>query len=212
MSEQYFFYREKGDLKRIDINDIILFESDKNYVHFLKESEIIIVRTTFENALRLLSPYHFIQVNRAKAISLRYLYYVSKKEVIIKFQPVNNLYRKLKLQLVKQREIELSKLESTDLYNDNSKNPASDGAKKISKESANESVKEPGKETVKVVPKEAPEIPSLEELEKIIKVMHLSLELAKSCYKPLIEKLTIIENPKGYVEEIEITENGTEIN
>ena len=67
MAEQYFFYREKGDLKRIDINDIILFESDKNYVHFLKESEIIIVRITFEKALKLLSPFHFIQVNRAKA-------------------------------------------------------------------------------------------------------------------------------------------------
>lgn len=212
MSEKYFFYREKGDLKRIDINDIILFESDKNYVHFLKESEIIIVRITFENALRILAPHHFMQVNRAKAISLRYLFYVSKKEVTLKFHPVNNLFKKLKLQLVKQREIELSKLASADLSNQTSNNLSRDEAQVIRKESANESVKVPGKETVKAAPREAPEIPSLEELEKIIKVMELSLELAKSCYKPLLEKLTVIENPKGYVEEIEITENRTEIN
>jgi hypothetical protein len=174
MTEKYFFYRQNGELKKININDIILFESVKNYVHFLTAYENIIVRITFVNALKLLSPYNFIKVNRAKAISLRYLVSVNNNEVIIKFQPINKLYKKLQLQLKKQREVELSKLEAVD------------------------TAEEPSK------------IPSLEDLEKIIKEIDLPLELAKTCYKPLLQRLTILENPKDYVEEMEISESDTE--
>ena len=171
MTEKYFFYRENGELKKIEINDIIFFESNKNYVHFLTASEIILVRITFVNAIKLLSPYHFIKVNRAKAISLRYLVSFTNDVVVIKFQPINKLYKNLQRQLSKQREVELSKLESMDTA------------------------------------EEASQIPSLDELEKIIKILALTLELAKSCYKPLLQKLTILENPKDEVDEVEISES-----
>src|SRR5690349_18945994 len=99
MTEKYFFYRQNGQLKKIDINDIILFESDKNYVHSLTPYENIIVRITFENAIKILSSYHFIEVNRAKAISIRHLISISNSEVTLRFRPIDKLYKKIQLQL-----------------------------------------------------------------------------------------------------------------
>jgi hypothetical protein len=175
MNEKFFFHREGGELKKLNLNEVVFFESNKNYVSFLTPSRVILIRITFENAVELLAPYNFVKVNRTKAISLRYLITVNNEQVVIKFQPINNLYKTILRNLNKQLELELSKLDILD--------PT----------------------------EEQPEFPSPEALEKIARDLELSISLSKTCYKPLLEKLTIIGNfTKDGMEVIESPDNGKE--
>jgi hypothetical protein len=84
MSEKFFFYRDKYDLVKININEILLLKASKNYVYFISASKVIFIRTTLEAAVEQLSSLHFVKINRTIAICLRFVDGIKRDSLFLK--------------------------------------------------------------------------------------------------------------------------------
>ncbi|OQP62648.1 hypothetical protein A3860_26930 [Niastella vici] len=91
MTKQHFFYRKKGCLKKIDINEIIYLAADNNYTTFQEKDKkkFHYVRITLDAALSLLPENKFQRIHRSYAVSLDYIDVV--KRDIVKFKSIPDL-------------------------------------------------------------------------------------------------------------------------
>lgn len=91
MTKQHFFYRKKGSLKKIDINEIIYLAADNNYTIFQEKDQKKFhhVRITLDAALSLLPENKFQRIHRSYAVSLDYIDVV--KRDIVKFKSIPDL-------------------------------------------------------------------------------------------------------------------------
>jgi DNA-binding LytR/AlgR family response regulator len=82
-----YFIRDDGNLKKINLDEIVFLEADANYVKFYALHYSYMVRTSLDAALKLLPANEFAQTNRSFVISLRYLDTIRRDTVIMDIEP-----------------------------------------------------------------------------------------------------------------------------
>src|SRR5690348_7888143 len=85
MSQQPFFYRDGGDLIKIDPEEIVFLEANKNYVNFVCRDKVIMIRTTLETAVTQLYDHHIVRISRIQAVSLQYVDIVTRESVKLRW-------------------------------------------------------------------------------------------------------------------------------
>ncbi len=105
MFKQYIFFRHKGALKKLDIDEIIVLEAADNYIKIIGMEDFFTVRISLEAALKRLPSKKFIRVHRSYIVSLDYIESIDKESVLLGDKvtsiPVSRqYYRKLAKELV----------------------------------------------------------------------------------------------------------------
>ncbi len=105
MIKQYIFFRHKGALKKLDIDEIVLMEAADNYIKIIGMENFFTVRISLEAALKRLPSKKFIRVHRSYVVSLDYIESIDKGYVLLGDKessiPVSRqYYQKLSRQLV----------------------------------------------------------------------------------------------------------------
>ena len=97
MQNQHFFYRTKGVLKQVLLEEIIYLEARDNYTKFFTgDKKFFMVRATLENCLNLLPQNAFLRIHRSFAVAGKQIDLVAREGVLlpaIKLQlPVSKQY------------------------------------------------------------------------------------------------------------------------
>jgi DNA-binding LytR/AlgR family response regulator len=105
MIKQYIFFRHKGALKKLDIDEIVVMEAADNYIKIIGMENFFTVRISLEAALKRLPSKKFIRVHRSYVVSLDYIESIDKGYVLLGDKetsiPVSRqYYQKLARQLV----------------------------------------------------------------------------------------------------------------
>ncbi len=105
MIKQYIFFRHKGALKKLDIDEIVVMEANDNYIKIIGMENFFTVRISLEAALKRLPSKKFIRIHRSYVVSLDYIESIDKGSVLLGDKettlPVSRqYYQKLARQLV----------------------------------------------------------------------------------------------------------------
>ena len=105
MFKQYIFFRHKGALKKLDIDEIVVMEANDNYIKIIGLENFFTVRISLETALKRLPSKKFIRIHRSYVVSLDYIESIDKESVLLgdkeTMLPVSRMYyQKLSRQLV----------------------------------------------------------------------------------------------------------------
>ncbi len=85
MHHQPFFYRDGGNLFKIDPEDIVFLEANKNYVNFICREQVVMIRTTLETAVAQLADHQIVRISRIQAVSLHYVDVVTRDSVKLRW-------------------------------------------------------------------------------------------------------------------------------
>lgn len=83
MTKQYVFFRHKGALKKLDIDEIVVMEANDNYIKIIGMENFFTVRISLEAALKRLPSKKFIRVHRSYVVSLDYIESIDKGYVLL---------------------------------------------------------------------------------------------------------------------------------
>jgi DNA-binding LytR/AlgR family response regulator len=86
-SNKYFFYRDEGVLKRLEIDDISFLEARANYVIVFPSTPKLSLRVPMDVLMKLLPPDRFIRVHRSFIISLYHIMVIEKDHVVMYYEP-----------------------------------------------------------------------------------------------------------------------------
>jgi DNA-binding LytR/AlgR family response regulator len=105
MFKQYIFFRHKGALKKLDIDEIVVMEANDNYIKIIGIENFFTVRISLQAALKRLPSKKFIRVHRSYVVSLDYIESIDKGYVLLGDKETSipvprQYYQKLARQLV----------------------------------------------------------------------------------------------------------------
>jgi len=85
MSKQYCFFRDRGGLKKINIDEIVCMEITDNYIKFFMNelNEPLSVRATLSAALSKLPANQFLRVSRTYAVSIDHIDEITKDSIVL---------------------------------------------------------------------------------------------------------------------------------
>jgi hypothetical protein len=81
--EDIYFVKHKGLLKKINLEDIVLLQADKNYVKIITEEADYSVRGTLNGIYELLPAGMFVRINRFQAVGVYYIDTIGKDFITI---------------------------------------------------------------------------------------------------------------------------------
>ncbi|HEY2349760.1 MAG TPA: LytTR family DNA-binding domain-containing protein [Puia sp.] len=84
MLNEYIFFRYKGALKKLNVNDIVVLEAADNYVKFFSEEGVFLVRITLDAAVKSLPSTNFVRVHRLYAVAIKDIDTLAKDFLTIK--------------------------------------------------------------------------------------------------------------------------------
>lgn len=110
MNTKNIFVRHNGDIKRVDVDEILFITANGDYCKMTttKSYNDFMVHTSLNNFLKQLPQNDFVQIHRSHAININKLDMVQLKNVLVdaKFVPIGEKYRKQlieKLNIIKQK-------------------------------------------------------------------------------------------------------------
>jgi DNA-binding LytR/AlgR family response regulator len=124
MLKDSIFFRHNGALKKLNIDDIVILEAANNYVKFLTEEGIFMVRITMDAAVKSLPPTKFVRVHRLYAVSIKDIDTIGKDLLKLKDVkseiPVSRQYYSKFLSRIKILDASAMKQKSSDWKNQSS--------------------------------------------------------------------------------------------
>ena len=91
MAKSIYFYRNKGKLQRIDLDEVLALQTAKNYVIFYTPEGKHIVRISMEKAMKHLQDKGFVQIHRYYAVALEKIHVIDKENVYFSQNAEDNL-------------------------------------------------------------------------------------------------------------------------
>jgi DNA-binding LytR/AlgR family response regulator len=91
MTKSVYFYRNNGVLQRIDLNEVTMMETAKNYVKFHTKDGFHMVRISMETAMKHLKDKGFVQIHRYYAVALDKIHVIDKENVYFSQNAEDNL-------------------------------------------------------------------------------------------------------------------------
>ena len=82
MPKQHFFFRQDGQLKKLNLDDIVFLEAAKNYTRFVTPDGDHLVRISLDAAMELLPADKFLRVHRSFAVSFDHISDVGRESVL----------------------------------------------------------------------------------------------------------------------------------
>jgi DNA-binding LytR/AlgR family response regulator len=82
MSKQHFFFRQDGQLKKINLDKVVFLEAAKNYTWFKTLDGDHLVRISLNTAMELLPADKFLRVHRSFAVSFDHISEVGRESVL----------------------------------------------------------------------------------------------------------------------------------
>lgn len=82
MSKQHFFFRQDGQLKKLNLDDVVFLEATKNYTRFVTLDGDHLIRVSLNAAMELLPTDKFLRVHRSFAVSFDHLSEVGRESVL----------------------------------------------------------------------------------------------------------------------------------
>jgi DNA-binding LytR/AlgR family response regulator len=83
MSNQFVFFRQKGALKKLDIDAIIVMETADNYLKIVGRDDFFTIRATLDSVLNLMPAKKFLRVHRQYAVSVDYIDKIDRDHLIL---------------------------------------------------------------------------------------------------------------------------------
>ena len=77
------FFRHKGALEKVNIDEIVLIEANKNYIKFWLTEKNYVVRSTLQAALSRLPEKQFIRVHRSWVVSVNFIGTIEKERLLL---------------------------------------------------------------------------------------------------------------------------------
>ena len=84
MLKESIFFRHKGVLKKLNINNIVVLEAADNYVKFFTDEGTFTVRITMDAAVKSLPSTKFVRVHRLYAVSIKDINTISNESLTIR--------------------------------------------------------------------------------------------------------------------------------
>jgi DNA-binding LytR/AlgR family response regulator len=84
MLKESIFFRNKGVLKKLNVNNIVVLEAADNYVRFFTDEGTFLVRITMDAAVKSLPSTKFVRVHRLYAISIKDINTISNESLRIR--------------------------------------------------------------------------------------------------------------------------------
>lgn len=82
MYKQHFFFRQDGQLKKLNLDDVVFLETTKNYTRFVTLDEEYLVRITLNAAMELLPADKFLRVHRSFAVAFDHISEVGRESIL----------------------------------------------------------------------------------------------------------------------------------
>jgi len=82
MSKKHFFFRQDGQLKKLNLDNIVFLEAAKNYTRFNTLDGDHLIRISLDAAMDLLPSDKFLRVHRSFAVSFNYISEVRRECVL----------------------------------------------------------------------------------------------------------------------------------
>ena len=73
MSKQHFFFRQDGQLKKLNLDNVVYLEAAKNYTRFNSLDGDHLVRISLDAAMELLPADKFLRVHRSYAVAFDHI-------------------------------------------------------------------------------------------------------------------------------------------
>ena len=87
MPAQHYFFRQDGQLKKINLDNVVFLEAAKNYTRFNTLDGDYLVRVSLDAAMDLLPNNKFMRVHRSFAVSVDHISNVGRESVLFKNFP-----------------------------------------------------------------------------------------------------------------------------
>jgi DNA-binding LytR/AlgR family response regulator len=84
MTPPFIFFRHRGALEKVNIDEIVLIEAKKNYIKFWLPETDYVVRSTLQAALSRLPEKQFLRVHRSWAVSINYIGKIERDSLFLK--------------------------------------------------------------------------------------------------------------------------------
>lgn len=81
MPQQHYFFRQDGQLKKINLDNVVFLEASKNYTKFYTLDGDYLLRITLNAAMDLLPKDKFLRVHRSYAVSFDHIKQVGRDVV-----------------------------------------------------------------------------------------------------------------------------------
>jgi len=81
MPKQHYFFRQDGQLKKINLDNVVFLEASKNYTKFNTLDGDYLLRITLNAAMDLLPKDKFLRVHRSFAVSFDHINQVGRETV-----------------------------------------------------------------------------------------------------------------------------------
>jgi len=82
MSKKHFFFRQDGQLKKLNLDNIVFLEAAKNYTRFNTLDGDHLIRISLDAAMDLLPSDKFLRVHRSFAVSFDHISDVGREAVL----------------------------------------------------------------------------------------------------------------------------------
>lgn len=82
MSKKHFFFRQDGQLKKLNLDNIVFLEAAKNYTRFSTLEGDHLVRISLDAAMEMLPADKFLRVHRSYAVSFDHISDVGREAVV----------------------------------------------------------------------------------------------------------------------------------
>jgi DNA-binding LytR/AlgR family response regulator len=77
------FFRQRGALEKVNIDEIVLIEAKKNYIKFWLPETNYVVRSTLQAALSRLPEKQFLRVHRSWVVSVNYIGKIERESLFL---------------------------------------------------------------------------------------------------------------------------------
>jgi DNA-binding LytR/AlgR family response regulator len=83
MTTPCIFFRNRGALEKVNIDEIILIEAKKNYIKFWLPEKEYVVRSTLQAALSRLPEKQFLRVHRSWVVSVNFIGKIERESLFL---------------------------------------------------------------------------------------------------------------------------------
>lgn len=87
MYKQHFFFRQDGQLKKLNLDNVVFLEASKNYTRFVTPDGDYLIRITLNAAMELLPTDKFLRVHRSFAVAYDHISDVGRESVFFSAFP-----------------------------------------------------------------------------------------------------------------------------
>ncbi len=91
MTQPYFFYRNNGGLKKVNMADIQYLQSDNNYTRIHEAGGYHEVRIPLKTALEQLNSNRFVRVHRSYVIAVDKIDLITREFIFLSFDPQHKI-------------------------------------------------------------------------------------------------------------------------